>query len=230
MNYFYSNRIEDRIAYLDETESKHALKVLRMKAGDPVWMVDGQGRYYRGIIREPAPGKCKVEIQEQKKEAPPSRPNLHILIAPPKQSDRFEWFLEKATEIGVDEISPVWCDHSERKKLNLARCERVLIAAMKQSGRATLPRIHELQSFRLALDNKNENSLWAIAQHGGEPMENILRPSPPSLTILIGPEGDFSREEIDLCRRTGALNVSLGAYRLRTETAGVVAAAIVNRT
>ncbi len=230
MNYFYTTRVEARTAFLDETESRHALKVLRMKKGDPIWLVDGQGHYYKGIIEDTGSGKCLVEIRDQKAEEPPKRPYLHLIIAPTKQSGRFEWFLEKVTEIGVDEISPILCEHSERKKLNLQRSGRILISAMKQSGRATLPLLNALQDFGQVLDKHNRETQLTVAQHGGLSLEEILAGSPRSLALFIGPEGDFSGRELEMLQERGAKKVGLGSYRLRTETAGIVASTIVNKT
>jgi 16S rRNA (uracil1498-N3)-methyltransferase len=229
MNLFYIQNIKGNIAFMDKTESHHCVKVLRMKEYDPVQFIDGKGNFYHGRIRKIHPDATEVTIIE-KQEDFESRPYyLHIAISPTKSIDRFEWFLEKATEIGVDRISPIICEHSERKKIRKDRSERVILSAVKQSIKANLPVLDDLLNFRDLVKKPEITGKRYIAHCAdGEKSELIKSLTVNnSILILIGPEGDFSQNEIALAKKSGFHPVSMGSSRLRTETAGVVAAQIL---
>lgn len=229
MNLFYSNHIEDSTAFLNESESHHCIKVLRMKKGDGIYFIDGAGGYYTGVLETDNPRGCKISIMESKKNYEKRPYFLHIAIAPTKNAERFEWFVEKATEIGVDKITPLICEHSERKTLRPDRVEKVVLSAVKQSVKAWIPEIAPLETMSDFI--RKEHSLTEnFIAHCGEGMKTSLllaEGQRSSYLVLIGPEGDFSEKEILLAQSFGFIPVSLGESRLRTETAGVVAAQII---
>jgi 16S rRNA (uracil1498-N3)-methyltransferase len=209
-------------------ESKHIVRVLRKSEGDIVHITNGKGYMFEAEILEADQKKCKARITSQRKSIP-KRYKLHMVVAPTKMNDRYEWFLEKATEIGVDEITPIICDHSERKTIKLERMERVLQSAMKQSLQTVLPQINPPITCKdfLELDSTVGYRFIAHCQ-SGEKMELKRRViADNDATILIGPEGDFSKEEIDLAKDKGYTPISLGRNRLRTETAAIVACTTV---
>lgn len=212
----------------DKDESRHIVKALRKKVGDVLQITNGKGYFFDGKIISDNQKGCVVEIENSTFQTPlPYR--LHILIAPTKSIDRFEWFLEKATEIGISEITPIRCSNSERKVLKLDRCERIVESAMKQSLSAYKPILNELTEFSEAIEsNLGPNRIIAHCEEDKKVLlKEILKPNEP-YTILIGPEGDFSSEEIATALDKGFIPVSLGDSRLRTETAGVVACYSVN--
>lgn len=234
---FYTNNIKNNIAELPQEEAMHCLKTLRKKVGDAIQFVDGQGNWYKGRII--GTGKKSVSIGIESVISAYNKRNhyLHIAIAPTKNINRFEWFLEKATEFGIDEITPLLCFHSERKNVRLDRLEKVVIAAMKQSLKAYKPKINELTSFKdflniqNNLDNSAENQKFiAHCQDGFSEEKLHLKNMNLKLktTILIGPEGDFSSDEVQLALSHDFQEISLGNERLRTETAGLAACHIVN--
>lgn len=229
MNLFYTPGIHGKSYVLDESESKHCIRVLRHSRGDQLNMVDGKGGWYKAIIRDPNPKKCAVEIVETISNYEKRDFYLHIAVAPTKNIERFEWFLEKATEIGVDEITPLLCAHSERKQIKPDRLEKVLVAAMKQSLKAFLPKLNNLITFESFLKQEHSSDKFiAHCEEGEKPyLFNRLEPKQQVL-ILIGPEGDFSQTEIQLALEKGFNEISLGSSRLRTETAAVVAVQIIN--
>ncbi|MEQ5791428.1 16S rRNA (uracil(1498)-N(3))-methyltransferase [Muricauda sp. NFXS6] len=209
-------------------ESKHIVRVLRKSEGDTVHITNGKGYLFEAEILEADQKKCRARITSQRKSIP-KRYKLHMVVAPTKINDRYEWFLEKATEIGVDEITPIICDHSERKTIKLERMERVLQAAMKQSLQTVLPQINPPISCKEFLERDNTVGYRFIAHcQNGDKMELKRRViADNDATILIGPEGDFSKEEIDLAKEKGYVPISLGRNRLRTETAAIVACTTV---
>ena len=209
-------------------ESKHIVRVLRKSEGDIVHITNGKGYLFEAEILEPDQKRCRERITSQRKSIP-KRYKLHLVVAPTKMNDRYEWFLEKATEIGVDEITPIICDHSERKTIKLERMERVLQAAMKQSLQTVLPQINPPISCKDFLESDTTVGLKFIAHcQNGEKMELKRRViADNDVTILIGPEGDFSKEEIDLAKEKGYVPIALGRNRLRTETAAIVACTTV---
>ena len=219
MELFYSTAIEDNTISLDEVESAHCLRVLRHKIGDPIAVTDGKGNSYKGIISA-ASKICKVEITAHHFEKP-SNNQLHIAIAPPKSIDRFEWFLEKATELGIEKITPLQCRYSERKHINAERCSKILLSAMKQSNRVYLPLLHEMMSFEKFITTASPAK--KLIAHCEESVKITLEKSisAAQIIVLIGPEGDFSQHEIKLANDAGYENISLGEKRLRTETAAL---------
>ncbi|HDR51764.1 MAG TPA: 16S rRNA (uracil(1498)-N(3))-methyltransferase [Mariniphaga anaerophila] len=229
MQLFYVPQITKNEIVLDETESKHAIRVLRLNAGDKIQIVDGKGGFYTAEITEPHPKKCKLSVTESFREYGKRNFSLHIAIAPTKNIDRIEWFLEKATEIGIDEITPLLCERSERKSVKPERLEKVLISAMKQSVKAYLPKLNPLISFKefICKDELGDRYIAHCNQTGLPHLKNEIKIG-TSIVVLIGPEGDFSPEEVEIAREQGFCEISLGNSRLRTETAGVVACHIVN--
>lgn len=229
MNIFYANNISGNNYTLPEEESKHCIKVLRMKVGDELTLVDGKGVWYHTKIAIDNPKKCEVEIirKEQDKNNRPYK--LHIAIAPTKNIDRMEWFIEKATEIGIDEITPIICEHSERSIVKIDRLEKVAIAAMKQSLKAWLPQINDPIKFNDFIQNNNADQKFIAHCHSSElPLLSTCLINKISILVLIGPEGDFSKTEVTLSLQHGFKEISLGASRLRTETAGIMAVSIAS--
>jgi len=229
MQLFYVSKITGDKIILDETESKHAIRVLRLNAGDMVQVIDGKGGFYTAEITSSHPKNCELTVMEKQEQFGKRPFTLHIGIAPTKNIDRFEWFLEKATEIGIDEITPLLCEHSERKTIKPERLEKILISAMKQSVKSYLPKLNNLVSLEEFLQNTSESKKFiAHCFDGKKPHLKNEISKQEDITILIGPEGDFSWAEIQLAGKNGYREVSLGPARLRTETAGIVACHIVN--
>ncbi len=205
-------------------ESKHIVKVLRKNVGDILNITNGKGLLFTAEIIQADIKQCVVKIISSEKQPPPPY-YLHMIVAPTKMNDRYEWFLEKAMEIGVHEITPIICDHSERKVVKLDRYERVLLSAMKQSLHLSFPKLNQPVSFKEFMSKKlNGSKLIAhCEQVTGKPyLQKKVHPW-QSVNILIGPEGDFSKEEIDTALENGWEQISLGESRLRTETAAIVA-------
>lgn len=229
MNLFYESEITGKTVTLNKDDSGHLVRVLRAKAGDTVHLTDGKGYFYECIITDPNPKKCVVEIKNKKagNDARPFR--LHIAIAPTKNISRFEWFLEKSTEIGIDVITPLLSGHSERKIIKNDRLTRILVAAMKQSLKSHLPELEEIIKFKDLINKPfNGQKFIAYVDDGLEDeLFHICKKNTDTL-VLIGPEGDFSKEEITEAINHGFTPVKLGPSRLRTETAGVVACHTVN--
>lgn len=218
---------------LPEEESQHAVKVLRLQVGETFVVVDGVGGFYNARITNPHHKHCGFEITETILEYGKRDYKLHIAIAPTKNIERLEWFIEKATEIGIDEITPVVCRFSERKIIKEERLEKIIVSAAKQSVKAYFPQLNPLCTFD-ELMKKHAASQKFIA-HCYEEDKRLLQTEISKSTdvlILIGPEGDFSKEEVQKAISLGFVPVSLGESRLRTETAGVVAChtvAIINQ-
>jgi 16S rRNA (uracil1498-N3)-methyltransferase len=223
MHVFYAPTADQDRLTLDESESGHAVRVLRLKSGDGVTVMDGKGYVLTAIVTEPHPKHCILSVTERnyyhKKE-----PMLHIAMAPLKLNERTEWFLEKATEIGIDEITPLICSHSERRVVNIDRFRKVLIAAMKQSLNPWLPVLNEPVSFDLFIKSA-EPGYIAHCRDGEKTALRNISPKGNQLTVLIGPEGDFTNDEVKLSLTTGWSAISLGESRLRTETAGIMVCA-----
>jgi len=229
MQIFYTPNITNCESYvLNETESKHAIKVLRLKNEDKITLVDGKGFFYDCEIIEDHPKKCKVRILSSTQE-PVTKNKIHIAIAPTKNNDRLEWFTEKCTEIGISDITPILCNNSERKKLKEERIVKTAISAMKQSLKATLPTVNTLTSFTSIVNQPFKGQKFIAHCYKNE--KNALKEAyteKENVLILIGPEGDFSEEEVALALANDFLPISLGNSRLRTETAGVVACHTIN--
>jgi len=228
VNLFYAPDIGGHIYSLNKDDSNHLVRVFRARKGDTVYLTDGKGTFYECIVTNPDPKKCEVEVSDKTSGKDERKFLLQIAIAPTKNISRFEWFLEKSTEIGIDVITPLLCDHSERKMTKPDRLTRVLIAAMKQSLKSYLPVLNELTGFNDFVKRpfKGQKFIAYVNDHTNE-LFDICRPDTDTL-VLIGPEGDFSKEEITEALDHGFIPVQLGPSRLRTETAGVVACHTVN--
>lgn len=225
MQLFYNPTINETTENFtfDREESKHIIKVLRKKDGDILFVTNGLGSLFKTEITLASDSKCTVQMVSFEKTAP-SPFKLHLAVAPTKMNDRYEWFLEKATEIGVQEITPIICDRSERKVINIERFEKIILSAMKQSNELYLPKLNPAISFKEFVKQQNEG-LQLIAhceETDKKTLKSILQ-SNTDVTVLIGPEGDFSEKEIALALEHKYIPVSLGNTRLRTETAAVVA-------
>lgn len=227
-NLFYQPGIQYGSHFLDPEESRHATKVLRRKAGDIIHITDGKGVLYTCKITDAKPDKCAfaIEFSEQEKAKGFS---IHIAIAPTKNPDRIEWFVEKSIEIGVDEISFIECDNSERTSVKLERIEKLAISAMKQSLKFTLPKIHSIRPLQgfIKVDNSGRKFIAYVDSANPDELFKVAQPN-DRYTILIGPEGDFSPAELELALQNDYKKVALGPSRLRTETAGLAACHTLN--
>jgi 16S rRNA (uracil1498-N3)-methyltransferase len=208
----------------DKIESRHIIKVLRKKEGAILNITNGKGLLFYGEIIETHEKHCSVNIVKIEAKKRPRDYTLHIAIAPTKNNERFEWFLEKATEIGIDKITPLLCEHSERKVIKSERLEKIIISASKQSLHFNFPILNKLTSFSDFI-KQNHTYLKLIAHCEDQEkilLKNIVK-SKENICVLIGPEGDFSKQEIKMALQNNFKPVSLGKTRLRTETAGIVA-------
>ncbi len=224
MNAFYIPEISGSPIKLNVEESRHCIKVLRLRKGDHVLLLNGKGSIFEAVIQIPDASSCMLDILKEDM-CQSCRPySLKIALAPTKNIDRFEWFVEKSTEIGIDRIIPLICQHSERKEIKPERIEKILISAMKQSGQTFLPELTKLTSFKDLISKpfKGDKLIAHCDTGDKKELKNTITPGKDVL-ILIGPEGDFDPEEIDLAIKKVFIPVSLGETRLRTETAGVVA-------
>lgn len=224
---FYAPHIESGFARLDEEESRHLLTVLRRQPGDRLRLTDGRGHFYAAELTEVGKKHALARILEQETPVSGRRGRLHLAIAPTKQMERYEWMLEKTTELGVDEITPLLCKRSERDTVRTDRLEKILVSAMKQSLRARLPQLHPLTPFHQLVKSATAPQRL-IAWCSPDPLphlKSVLHEGQDAL-VLIGPEGDFTPEEVALATQHGFTGVGLGSARLRTETAGVLAAAV----
>ncbi len=221
MELFYSTSMHDNHFLLEGEEAHHLLKVLRHRSGDTVMITDGKGFIYTTEILVADPKKCVLKIKHRKESENQKPYRLHIGIAPTKNADRFEWFLEKATEIGIDEVTPIFCEHSERRIIKEERLIKVLVSAMKQSLKSYLPVLHPAQNFGIFLKQVREPQRYICTMDSLEYLTERYKQGEACL-ILIGPEGDFSKEEVKQAVAHGFVPVSLGNSRLRTETAGLM--------
>lgn len=229
IHWFFDRNVAPGLFYLDGDESNHCIRVLRLKVGNELAIIDGSGNKYVAVIIDDNPRKCLVEVASNPGTELRRSFFIHIALAPPKNIQRFEWFLEKATEIGVDIITPLICHHSERNKLNTDRFEKILVAAIKQSQQLWLPQLNELTDFNIFIREKliGQKFIAYVDEKNNTELKDAYR-SGESATILIGPEGDFSKDEIDRAISFGYLPISLGKNRLRTETAAMVACHTIN--
>ena len=234
MELFYSQDIEGGICRLDHDESGHCIKVLRHRAGDEISVIDGRGTLYRCRITSDSHKGVEAVVVDSTADWGSHPYRLHLAVCPTKNNDRFEWFAEKACEMGFDELSPVIGDHSERRVLKTARVEKILVSAAKQSLKAAVPAVNEPVSVKEFISSEAGQSapLKLIAYCFDD--ERVPRRSikevldgfnGTEVIVMIGPEGDFSREEAELALQAGFIPVHLGASRLRTETAALAATA-----
>lgn len=232
MQLFYAPAIQPPHYTLSEEESKHCIRVLRLVQGDTINITDGKGNLFSCRIVEPNPKRCSVEVVDCKEQYEALPYSLTMCVAPTKVIDRFEWFLEKATEIGISEIIPLLSSHSERKAIKLEREEKVVTAAMKQSLKAYHPMLHDITSFTEVVKRPFDGQRFiahcepAMSDEGKNYLFDVIEPN-SKVEVLIGPEGDFSPEEIKIALEHGYREISLGNQRLRTETAAVMATSMV---
>jgi 16S rRNA (uracil1498-N3)-methyltransferase len=229
MHLFYTPDITSATYTLDKEESTHCVRVLRLKQGGLLHLTDGKGNLYKAQLLIADTKACVAEVIECIPNFGKRNFNLHIAIAPTKNIDRFEWFLEKATEIGIDEITPVYCEHSERNIVKPERLQKIITSAVKQSLKAYHPVLNEAVKLnQLLKTNFNANKYIAHCQEDDKINLKSTYKKAESALILIGPEGDFSKSEIKDAITQQYQAISLGNSRLRTETAGVVACHIIN--
>lgn len=225
MQLFYAPEITTPLYTLPEEESGHCVRVLRLKEGDSLHITDGRGTLYRAVVEDAHPKRCTIRIVEEHAEWEKRPYRLTVAVAPTKNIDRIEWFVEKATECGIDRIVPLLCDHSERKVIKGERLKKIAVSAMKQSLKAYLPQIDPLTPIKEILREPFEGV--KLIAHCEEDMERIFMgeviAKGQDVMILIGPEGDFSVAEIEAARKAGFREVTLGESRLRTETAALAA-------
>lgn len=209
---------------MPETESQHCARVLRMKEGDPLFITDGKGYFYRTMLLQANPKSCVVAIEEEMPQPKGWDYDLHIAFAPTKKLDRMEWFVEKATEVGIDGFSPLKCRYSERKNINATRLEKIMVSAMKQSQKSRLPQMDEMIDFEKFIKQPfaGQKFIAHCYDTPKTPLTQACKKNTNTL-VLIGPEGDFSEEEVTKAIEHGFVPISLGQSRLRTETAALVA-------
>lgn len=225
MQLFHSPDITENTSQFtfEREESKHIVKVLRKNIGDTLHITNGKGWLFTAEISVPNINKCTATIVSKLLQ-PKRNYNLHLAVAPTKMNDRYEWFLEKATEIGIDSITPIICDHSERKFIKAERFERILQSAMKQSLSCYLPKLNSAIAFQDYIKQDFETDIYIAhcEETDRKSLKQQLKPN-TDITILIGPEGDFSVKEIAKALENNFIPVTLGETRLRTETAAIVA-------
>lgn len=225
MQIFYVPGITGNTCLMDENNSRHSIRVLRMTKGDRLKLVDGNGNLYEAIISDPDPSGCRVTITNVIRDFENRGYRLHIAISPIKNQERFEWFIEKSVEIGVDEITPVICRNTEKPGIKRDRINNIIISAMKQSLKAFMPSLNEPVTFSEFI-NSGPTGIKMIAScnpDGERKKIDQIYEKNSDAVILIGPEGDFTGEELNLAFRNGYKPVHLGTSRLRTETAGIAA-------
>jgi 16S rRNA (uracil1498-N3)-methyltransferase len=229
MHIFYTPDIVAEAYTLSEEESKHAVRVLRLQVGDEVVLLDGKGGYNQARILEANPKRTHLQVFQTQKEFGKRNHYLHIAVAPTKNIERMEWFLEKATEIGIDEITPIICERSERKEVKAERLNKIITSAVKQSIKAYHPHLNEAISFKKLLDQpfEGQKMIAHCMDQEKHTIKNIILPGGRYL-VLIGPEGDFSPAEIAAAQAAGFQAISLGNARLRTETAALAACFEIN--
>lgn len=231
MKLFLTSDTSGNYATLSAEESKHCIRVLRMGVGDELWVTSGDGVMCRARVSNPDDKACEVEILERDPEYQHRPFHLHLAVAPTKNTARIEWLVEKAVEIGIDRITPVICDHSERGNQKIDRLEKIALSAMKQSLKAQKPEIDEpVKLIDFIRQQEHSHATKMVCYCSGDErhtLHELYKPGTDVL-VLIGPEGDFSPKEIGLALETGFLPVTLGSCRLRTETAGLYAVTALN--
>ncbi len=230
MHVFYTPDIANT-QELPEEEAGHCLRVLRLGVGDEVMLTDGRGFFYQAVIAAATQKRCMVKIVSKTEQEPFWGGHLHLALAPTKNMDRMEWLAEKATEIGFDELTFLNCRFSERKVIKTDRIEKIVVSAVKQSLKARKPVVNEMTDFRKFMERDFSGQKFIAHCYEGEKplLRDVLHPDEDAV-ILVGPEGDFSPEEVTLAMEKGFQPVSLGKSRLRTETAALVAVHLMNLT
>lgn len=233
MRFFYVPNAQN-LTELPIDEALHALRVLRLKSGDEMFLMDGHGTFYRTTVTIAATKRCMYEIVETLPQQRAWKGKIHIAVAPTKVMDKIEWFCEKATELGIDEISFLNCKQSERKVLRTVRLEKIVISAVKQSHMAWKPRLNTMTAFKDFITQPLNGRKFIAHCHEEFKKKDLFNELFPltastdgeNITVLIGPEGDFSTDEVNMALNNGFQSVSLGKSRLRTETAALYATAI----
>ncbi|MEJ7693139.1 16S rRNA (uracil(1498)-N(3))-methyltransferase [Daejeonella sp.] len=229
MHIFYTPDLTSDNYNLSEEESKHCVKVLRLQKGDEVQLVDGKGGFYSAVIDDPHPKRTSLKIIKVQQEYGKRNHKLHIAVAPTKNIERIGWFLEKATEIGIDEITPLICERSERKDLKTDRLNKVITSAVKQSIKAYHPKLNEPVRFKDFIGSVSSAQKYIAHCIDGEkfPLKDMIELNSDYL-VMIGPEGDFSPSEVKEALEANFLPIALGTSRLRTETAALEACFEIN--
>ncbi|MCD8291424.1 MAG: 16S rRNA (uracil(1498)-N(3))-methyltransferase [Prevotella sp.] len=235
MRFFYVPNA-DKLTELPMDEAMHALRVLRLKSGDEMFLMDGCGTFYRANVTIAATKRCMYEIVETLPQERAWKGKIHIAVAPTKVMDKIEWFCEKATEVGIDEITFLNCKQSERKVLRTVRLEKIIISAVKQSRKAWKPKLNPMTAFKDFVKIPFPGRKFIAHCHEEIPQKDLFNELLPlidssegeQITVIIGPEGDFSMEEVNLAMDNGFESISLGKSRLRTETAALFATSIAH--
>ena len=227
--YFFSDQVFEKTIILPKEEAHHALKVLRKDTGDAIIVVDGKGGRYETVIKNSNIDECTLQIQNSHKEFGKTDHYIHIAMSPPKSHDRTEWFVEKAVELGIQEISFVFTNYSERHNIKLNRIKKRVISSMKQSLRAYLPRINDMLSINEFIEScmNSEKFIGYLGTENSSHLKNFVSLK-GNYCVLIGPEGGFTIEEIELALKWGFQCISLGKSRLRAETAALAACHVLN--
>ena len=228
MYWFFSDQIQDQNIRLKEDEARHCSKVLRKQIGDHIQVLDGLGNRYEALIQSIDKREVLATITKMKTD-PPASYEVHLAIAPTKNISRLEWCIEKICELGVTSVSPILCQRSERKVIKHERLQKIILAAIKQSQKAYLPSLHELQTYKDYLSQKLEGEKYIChcAYDQNTHLAQLYSKS-KSIHLMIGPEGDFHEDEVSLALDAGFKSAGLGQERLRTETAGVYACSIIH--
>ncbi len=223
MQLFYTPEFSEKKSFLGRDESHHCISVMRLKKEDIVYVTNGRGDLYKAKIEIPDPAECYLKVLEKQPGFGRRDYRIAIGICPTKNTGRFETFIEKSTEIGIDTIKPLLCKNSERKKINPERIEKIITSAMKQSLKAYRPQLEKMQNFKKVVeeDFAGQKFIASESAETGKHIGNLYKPGNNAL-ILIGAEGGFSDYEMELAVENGFIPVSLGEFRLRTETAGIV--------
>ena len=229
MNLFYVPEIKTESCFLSKEESQHCVRVLRMHEGEQIHITDGKGNLHDAVIQNADPKHCEVRIINTRHEFGKRDFQIHLAVAPTKNISRMEWLLEKATEIGLDKFTPLICRHSERQEFKKERIERVVVAAMKQSQKAYLPWISKAEKFEefVSKDFRAQKFIAYIDNEVSMGLKQVYKTG-SDVQILIGPEGDFSQEEIKIAKKAGFIPINLGGSRLRTETAALYACFMIH--
>lgn len=225
--YFYVPRALENTE-LTQEEAQHAVRVLRLQAGDEIFLMDGEGVFHRAEVTLAQGKHCHYKIVESIPQNPAWRGNIHLVMAPTKMMDRVEWMVEKATEIGCDHFSFILCKFSERKQMRADRVEKIVVSAVKQSRKAWMPKVDELEPFKQFVTTPRAGGKYICHCYDEIPREDFFElinhdGADDDITVLVGPEGDFSIDEVRLAIDNGYQSVSLGSARLRTETAALSA-------
>ncbi len=231
MQAFYSPEIINGNIFLNKTESRHCIRVLRLKKNEIINLIDGKGGLYEARIISENPDNCEVQVIRKIENHNKRNFYLHIAIALTKSIDRFEWFIEKATEIGIDEITPLICSRSERRTVKMERLQKIIISSMKQALVSSTPKLNEIKTFEKFISDSVITEFNKYICHCSEGQRQKLKKiySPGSDVIaVIGPEGDFTSDEIQFAEKNNFQSVTLGDNRLRTETAGIAICQIIN--